>query len=80
MSSVKVKLYPAASLYPLVDVIWEGFSSHETSRALSDMEGPFLQDDLPLADNHQGPSTDLQALKDVVLHILRRRGDVVILK
>lgn len=65
--------YPAASFYPLVDVVRERFASHETSRALRGMEGPLLQDDLPLADDHKGPATHLQALKDVVLHSLQRR-------
>lgn len=65
-----VVLYPAASFYPLVDVVRERFASHIAPRALGGMEVPFLQDDLALADHHQRPATHLCAFKDVVLHSL----------
>lgn len=62
--------YPAASFYPLVNIVGEGFSGHEAARALGGVKGPFLQDDLSLADHHQGPTADLGAFEDVVLHAL----------
>lgn len=68
----KAELYPAASFYPLVNVVGEGFSGHEAARALGGVEGSFLQDDLALADYHQGAATNLGAFKNVVLHILQR--------
>lgn len=66
-----MNIYPAAGLYPLVDVVWEGFTSDVASRALSGVEVPVLQDDLALADHHQRSSTHLSPFKDVVLHRLR---------
>ena len=68
--------YPAASLYPLVDVVGERLAGHEASRALDGVEVPFLQHDLPLADHHQRPAAHLRALKDVVLHSLQRREKI----
>lgn len=64
--------YPAASFYPLVNVVGERFSGHEAARALGGVKGSFLQDDLALADHHQGPTADLGTFKDVVLHALQR--------
>lgn len=69
------RTHPAASLYPLVDVVGEGFAGHEASRALGGVEVPFLQDDLALADDHQRTAAHLRALKDVVLHSLRRGNE-----
>lgn len=68
------RAYPAAGLYPLIDVIGEGFTGDVSSRALSGMKGPFLQYDLPLADDDQRSSTHFNPLKDVILHRLRERG------
>lgn len=62
--------YPAASLYPLVDVVRERFAGHKASGTFSDVKVPFFQDDLSLADDHQRPAAHLRALKDVVLHSL----------
>lgn len=64
--------YPAASFDPLVNVVGEGFPGHEAAGALGGVEGPFLQDDLTLADHHQGAAADLGAFKNVVLHTLQR--------
>ena len=72
----KAVLYPAASLYPLVNVVREGFSGHVASWALGGVEVPLLQDDLALADHHQRPAAHLCAFKDVVLHGLQGRGRV----
>lgn len=66
----KGEAYPAASFYPLVNVVGEGFSGHEAAWALSGVKGPFLQDDLALADHHQGPTANLSTFEDVVLHAL----------
>lgn len=65
-------LYPAASLYPLVDVVGERFTGHEASWALSGVESPLLQNNLSLTDDHQRSAAHLQAFKDVVLHGLRK--------
>ena len=62
--------YPAAGLYPLVDVGREGLPAHEAAAPLGGVEVPLLQDDLTLADHYQGGATHLHTLKDVVLHIL----------
>ena len=66
-------LYPAASPYPLVDVVGEGLPAHEAAAPLSGVEVPLLQDHLTLADHHQGRATHLHALKYVILHILEKR-------
>lgn len=62
--------HPAASLYPLVNIVREGLAGHITSRSLSGVEGPFLQYNLSLADDHQGRPAHLHPLKDVVLYCL----------
>ena len=71
-SICKAEPYPAASFYPLVNVVGEGFSGHKAARALGVVKGSFLQDDLALADHHQGATADLSAFKNVVLHTLPR--------
>lgn len=62
--------HPAASLYPLVNVVGERLTGHKSSRSLSGVEGPLLQYNLSLADDHQGRPAHLHPLKDVVLHCL----------
>lgn len=71
-----VAQYPAASLYPLVDEVGERFPGHKASRPLSGVEGPLLQHDLALADDHQGASAHFRPLKDVVLHSLQKEGGI----
>lgn len=67
---LKAVSYPAASFYPLVDVVGERFSGHIASWPLGGVEVPLLQDNLALADHHQRPAAHLCAFKDVVLHSL----------
>jgi len=62
--------HPAAGFDPLVHVVGERLPGHEAPRALGGVDGPFLQHDLALADDHQGAAAHLRALKDVVLHVL----------
>lgn len=64
----------AASLYPLVDVVGEGFPTDVAATALRGVEGALLKDHLTLTDHHHGTPAHFCALKDVVLHILERRG------
>ncbi|TAQ97873.1 hypothetical protein BV221_15545, partial [Lactiplantibacillus plantarum] len=58
---------PAPCFDALVNEVREGFPGDIPPRALSYVEIPVLQHDLPLADNHQGRPTALHAFKDIVL-------------
>lgn len=69
---------PAASLYPLVNVVGEGFSRDEASTALTDVECSFFQDNLTLTDDHQRTPAHFCALEDVVLHSLYRAAERMI--
>lgn len=42
LSSFIMCMYPAAGLYPLVDVVWEGFTGDVASRTLSGVQVPVL--------------------------------------
>lgn len=68
-----VRTHPAASLYPLVHLVGEGFAADVAAAALSGVKAAFLQHDLALADHHQWSSTHLRALKDVILHSLEEK-------
>lgn len=68
-----MKTHPAASLYPLVHVIGEGFTADVASTALHGVKGTVFQHYLALADHHQRTSSNLSPLKDVILHSLWRR-------
>lgn len=63
--------HPAASLYPLVHLVWEGFAADVAPTTLRGVKAAVLQHNLTLADYHQGTSTHFCALKDVILHSLQ---------
>ena len=63
----------AAGPYPLVHVVDEGLADHVASGPGGGVEVALVQDDLPLADHHQGPPAHLHPLQDVVLHRLRAK-------
>lgn len=65
--------HPAASLYPLVDIVRERLTAHVASRSLCGVEISILQYDLSLADDHQGHPAHLGTLEDVVLHCLENK-------
>lgn len=62
--------HSAASLYPLVHIVREGFPVNVAPAALCGVKGALLKDHLTLADHHHRTATHFCALKDVVLHIL----------
>lgn len=61
----------AADPHALVQVLGERLPRDEAARALADVDGAVLEDDLTLADDHQRRAVALHALEDVVLHGLR---------
>lgn len=73
----KKKTHPAASLYPLVHVIWEGLTSDVAPTALHGVKGTIFQHNLALADHHQRTSTHLCPLKDVILNSLGGRTSLM---
>lgn len=70
-----MRTYPAASLYPLVHVIGEGFAGDVAAAALGGVKVAFLQDNLALADHHRGTTAHLGALEDVVFYSLDRERE-----
>lgn len=64
--------HSAASLYPLVHIVREGFPIDVAPTALCGVKGALLKDHLTLTDHHHRTATHFCALKDVVLHILER--------
>lgn len=69
--------HPAASLYPLVHMIREGFTVDVAPAALHGVKAALLQHDLALADHHHRTSAHFSALKDVILYslIYEKRSD-----
>lgn len=64
--------HSAASLYPLVHIVREGFPIDVAPTTLCGVEGALLKDHFTLTDHHHRTPTHFCALKDVVLHILER--------
>lgn len=62
--------HPVAGLYPLVDKVREGLAWDEAAGPGGDAQGPVLQHNPALTDDHARGSSALQALEDVVLHVL----------
>lgn len=65
--------HPAPCLDTLVNEVREGLPGDVAPRAFGDMKGAILQDNLPLADDHQRGATALHAFEDVVLKRLKGR-------
>lgn len=65
-----MRTHPAAGLYPLVDVVGEGFAADVATTALRGVKAALLQHNLALADHHHRTPAHFCALKDVVLHCL----------
>lgn len=65
--------HPAASLYPLVHMIWERLTADVAPTSLHGVKGTIFQHNLALADHHQRTATHLCPLKDVVLNSLGGR-------
>lgn len=70
---LKYITHPAASLYPLVDIVREGLTGHVASGSLCGVEVSILQYDLSLTDDHQGCPTHLGTLENVVLNCLENK-------
>lgn len=64
--------YPVASLYPLIDKVWERLPRNEAANPWSDKQVPILQYHSALTYDHCGHSSALHSFKDVVLYILGR--------
>lgn len=64
------RTHPAASFYPLVNVVREGFTTDVAPTALRGVKAALLQHNLALANHHQRTSTHFCPLEDVVLHSL----------
>lgn len=65
-----ITAHPAAGLYPLVNVVREGFTADVAPTALRGVKAALLQHNLALADHHHRASTHFCALKDVILYSL----------
>lgn len=64
--------YPVASLYPLIDEVWERLPGNEAASPWSDKQVSILQHHSALTYDHRGHSSALHSFKDVVLYILGR--------
>jgi len=60
----------AASLYPLVHVVREGFTTDVASTAFYGVKAAIFQHNLALADHHHRTSVHFCPLKDVILNSL----------
>lgn len=66
-------IYLLPGFNTLVSKVREGRAGNEATHAGGDMQIPIFQNNLPLANHHLWGSTQLHALKDIVLSSLKHR-------
>lgn len=69
----KTCIYLLPGFNTLIGKVREGGAGNEAAHARGDMQVPILQNNLPLANHHEWGSTQLHALKDVVLSSLKAK-------
>lgn len=70
-------IYLLPGLDALVGEVREGGAGNEATHTRCHMQVPVLQDDLALANHHERGSTQLHALKDIVLSSLKHRQWII---
>lgn len=71
------RIYLLPGFNTLVGEVREGSAGNEATHTGGDMQVPVFQDNLPLANHHLWGSTQLHALKDIVLSSLKRKHEII---
>lgn len=75
MTAGETCIYLLPGFHALVGEVREGSAGDEATHSGGDVQVPVFQDDLPLANHHEWGSTQLHALKDIVLSSLKHKQE-----